>query len=362
MVNNQLDRIRLEIDDLDRELSKLLEKRMDLVSQVADFKKETQTNILDESREQKVLENALSVVLNSDYVDSITATFKSIMNHSREYQKNRIVNSQMDSKRYILIGEHLTHSLSVPIHNFFFKKINIKATYDLLEVPKSELTELLIKLRREGYSGVNVTIPYKTEIMRLLDVLSEEVIRVGAVNTIKLGEKLIGYNTDYHGFGMALAYNGVVPEGKLCAVLGSGGSSRAVVSFLEDYKASSIAIVTRDPDATSLKYPGLQCIDIKEFSAHGFDLVVNTTPVGMTPKAGFSPIKQAQLQGASFVMDLIYNPAETLLLQYARELDIPCANGLYMLVAQGICAQEIWQDTPFDQDMVNAIYEEMKIL
>lgn len=362
MDKKYLDTIREEIDSLDRQLSELLQKRLDLVSRVAEYKRQSQTEVLDEAREQRVLDNVLSVVKNPDYNDSIRATFESIMAHSRDYQKKRLSEDNGLPKRYVLIGEHLSHSLSPVIHELFFKKAELKASYDLLEVPQNELPAILARLKKESYSGVNVTIPYKTEIMRTLDSLSDEALRVGAVNTIKLGDSWVGYNTDYYGFGRALDYYGVSLDGKACAVLGSGGSSRAIVSWLEDHGVSHIAIVTRDTDAASLKYPGLQSIALGEFSAQGYDLVVNTTPVGMFPKVDSSPLSKEQLEGAGFVMDLIYNPDETLLLYFARELGIPNANGLYMLVAQGICAQEIWQGTAYNQEMFNSIFEAMSVL
>ena len=359
MEKNKLDEIRLEIDSLDRNLTRLIEKRMELVSRVAEYKSKNKTEVLDEEREKKVIDNALSVVDNPEYSDTIKATFESIMAHSREYQKKRILNSQA-FKRYVLIGEHLSHSMSVPIHNLFFKKTNITGSYELLEVPRDALAGILRKLKAEGCYGVNVTIPYKTELMSALDSLSDEVLKVGAVNTIKMDGEFIGYNTDYRGFGMALSYNGINPKDKTCAVLGSGGASRAVVTYLKNHGAASISIVTRDTNAACMKYPGLHCIPIDQFISQGFDLIINTTPVGMIPNAGYSPITKSQLKGACFVMDLIYNPSETLLMLYAKELGIPCTNGLYMLVAQAICAQEIWQAKTFDQELVNAIYEEMR--
>ncbi|MCX7774318.1 MAG: hypothetical protein N2376_14545, partial [Clostridia bacterium] len=182
------------------------------------------------------------------------------------------------------------------------------------------------------------------------------------VNTIAVGEKTVGYNTDYHGFGLTLEFEGFNPSDKTCAVLGSGGSSRAVVSYLEDKGAKSISIVSRDPDSAAMKYPGLLCVSIDRFEAKDFDLVVNTTPVGMSPKAGFSPITKSQLNGAGFVMDLIYNPSETLLLKYARELDIPCLNGLYMLVAQAVMAEQIWNQKQYDRQLIHEIFEELQEL
>lgn len=357
MVRRDLESIRKEIDDLDRQLTQLIEKRMELVNMVAEYKKNHSIGILDTSREEKVLKNVLSYVKNPEFADSIVASFQSIMDHSKEYQKQRIANNVI--KKYALIGEKLSHSMSPKIHGLYFKKANIKATYELLEFSGDEIPHVLSYLGSKGYSGINVTIPYKTEIIPWLDKLSDEAQRLGAVNTIKIDDNFTGFNTDYFGFGRALNYFGVKAEAKKCAVLGSGGAARAVVSYLEDNGAQNISVVSRNADEAALKYPGKSTVNIKEFSARDFDIVINTTPVGMYPNIDSSPITKVQLKGAGFVMDLIYNPSETLLMKYAQELGIPNCNGLYMLVAQAISAQEIWQGEKVDDKIINDIYREI---
>jgi len=359
MDRSELEAIRNKIDDIDRKLSELLQERMDLVSQVADYKRKNNAEILDEGREKKVIENVLSSVSNPDYTENIKAIFQFIMDNSKEYQRKRLVEKGRFQK-FVLLGEKLSHSISPQIHGMFFKRANIEGQYDLREVSYSEIPDILNILRNEGYTGANVTIPYKTEIMKYLDEISPTALRIGAINTIKIGEKCTGYNTDYFGFGKSLEFFGVSVKGKRCAVLGSGGSSRAIVSYLEDQGAESIVIVTRNTIKAAIKYPHLRCIPINYFSAMGYDLVVNATPVGMYPKTGDSPITKEQLCGAGFVMDIIYNPSMTLLLEYAEELGIPYANGLYMLVAQAISAQEIWQGESINQEITNSIYRELK--
>lgn len=373
MDKSDLEAIRAQLDSLDRNISRLLQKRMELVSRISEYKKRTGTGVLDEAREKNVVDNVLSTVEDPKYRECIKATFESIMEHSREYQRREISgggshNRRYDrcyKRRYALIGNPLSHSLSPAIHDLFFKKTGIDAAYELLEVPSEEFCGILDRIKKEGYSGINVTIPYKTQIMELLDSLSQEAVRVGAVNTIKIGcedagYEYIGYNTDYFGFGRELKHVGATVENKTCAVLGSGGASRAVTAYLEDHGASKITIVTRNTKSAVRKVPGLQCTDIKEFSAEGFDLVINATPVGMWPKAEYSPLSEKQLGGAGFVMDLIYNPEETLLLKISRGMGIPCANGLYMLVAQAVCSQEIWQESAFEPDITDEIYKEIK--
>lgn len=359
MENKSLDAIREEIDKVDRELSVLIQKRMDLVSEVAELKARTGKDVLDKSREEEVIQNVISLVRNREYEDSVKAIFEYLMQSSREFQKKRI-RSENKKLRYAVIGEKLSHSISPQLHEAFFEKLNIDASYQRIEVPKTELSCVLDRLKNEGYKGINVTIPYKTEIMAYLNTVSDIAARIGAVNTVKIGDFYEGYNTDYFGFGRALEYYGFDCKNKVCAVLGSGGASKAVAAYLEDEGASKITIVSRDPQAASLKFPKFECTEISNFRAAGYDLIVNATPVGMYPEVDFSPLCKEQLRGASFVMDLIYNPAETLLLKYADELSIPYANGLYMLVAQAVCSEEIWQGVTYEQDIINEIYERFK--
>lgn len=360
--SEKLDAARKVIDAVDARISELLEQRMDLVSGISDLKRELGMAVLDSSRENRVIENIRMKVNNKDYGDSIISVFQYIMKTSREFQqkKSALVSPGNTRNKYGLIGSKLSHSISPQIHSLIFEKCLFDGSYDLIEVPQDKLPEIIDRLKNEGYAGFNVTVPYKKEIMKYIDSMSQEAIRVGAVNTVSLNGQSTGYNTDYQGFGLSLEKSGFDPKGKKCAVLGSGGSAHAVVAYLEDHDATDIIIVTRDTEAALFTFPGLSCQSIDSFKAHGFDIVINTTPVGMYPNMTGCPIPMERLAGAGFVMDLIYNPAETLLLKYAGELGINHANGLYMLVAQAICAEEIWLGIKIDKSLVSSIYEEIK--
>lgn len=361
MDKKHLEELRIQIDKIDKELSFLLQKRFNLVEQIAEYKAQFNMDVLDKSRENKVIEKVLSKVENPNYSKAIKLVYETIMDASKNYQHGRIKSIEnMPQKRYAVIGRRLSHSLSPKIHNIFFRKTGIAANYDQITLEPEELPELLNKLNDRGYKGINVTIPYKTEIMKSLDYVSPIAERIGAVNTVEIGEQFKGYNTDYYGFGRALDYYGFKSRDQRCAVLGSGGSARAICAYLEDNGASEIAIISRKPADASLKFPGYKTISINDYTSENFDLIVNCTPVGMYPDQEVSPISKEQLKGAVYVMDLIYNPYETLLLKYAKELVIPYANGLYMLVSQAISAQEIWQGLSYEQDIVNYVFDALE--
>jgi len=358
---DNLDAIRKGIDEVDEAITRLLEKRMDYVREVAAYKQRTGMAIHDPAREQKILERILSKVDNPAYKASIASVYTAIMKASRDFQARLLsMPSESSGAKYGLIGKKLSHSLSPKIHDLLFGEMGIPGQYDLVEASPEELPGLLERLKSLGYRGVNVTIPYKKDIMPYLDSLSDEAAHIGAVNTICLTEGYRGYNTDYDGFGMALEVCGAKTQGARCAVLGSGGAARAVVAYLKDHGAATITLVSRDPESAVQKFPGLAGISLDAFSARGYDLVINTTPVGMYPDVDRSPLRKDQLDGAGFVMDLIYNPEKTVLLRYAEELGIRHDNGLYMLVAQAFRAEEIWQGKTLDRALIRKVMDEIR--
>ncbi len=389
--STNLDEIRHEIDAIDVKIARLLEKRMDLVCRVADYKRRTGTSVQDTSREGKVYDNVVSALENKEYRTVVTSVYERILSSSRDYQKEKLAKTKaakefeefsedkafscfdstmplsrvelprLELKKYGLIGEKLSHSASPGIHNVFFSRAGLSGSYKLYERPPESLSSLLSDFGREGLAGFNITIPYKTAIMPYLNEISQEAVRVGAVNTVNLvNGKASGYNTDYFGFGLSLKREGVKLSGSKCAVLGNGGSARAVVAFLEDNGAAQVHLIVRNPEGAAVSFPNNESKPLESFKAQGYDLVVNTTPVGMYPNMGKSPLSMSQLMGAGFVLDLIYNPAVTRLLEYAATLGIPYANGLYMLVAQAVSAQAIWNGKTYSSAFIDGVYEEYK--
>ena len=266
-----------------------------------------------------------------------------------------------------LLGEKLGHSISPQIHNLIFRELAIKGAYDLLEVNKSELDNTLKHLG-EKYVGVNVTIPYKVEVMHNLTAISPEAKAIGAVNTIHFvkGEKR-GYNTDYFGFGSLLKHNKIILENKEVVVLGSGGAARAVLQYVFDNKAKSITVASRSPQEVINKFsdfvisPKLRFINYEQLAAaKGGDVIVNTTPVGMYPHMEVSPVAQEIVNSYAAVVDLIYNPAETLFMRYAQAAGSKACNGLYMLVAQAVAAEEIWLERAIDAKLIASIAQEIQ--
>ncbi len=218
---------------------------------------------------------------------------------------------------YYLIGKTLTHSHSPFIHRAFGRY-----DYELRELAEHELESFI---KHGDYQGLNVTIPYKQAVIPFLDELTETAQKIGSVNTvIRQNGKLIGDNTDYLGFfAMAFAKN-INFGGKKVVILGTGGTSLTVQALMKELQAKEVVVISRTGENN---YENIS-------RHHDAEILINATPVGMYPHNGAAPLSLEGFSRLSGVLDVIYNPLRTALLQQAEEKGIPCADGLYMLVAQ----------------------------
>ena len=239
-------------------------------------------------------------------------------------------------KQFGLIGKTLGHSFSKSYFEDKFRKEHIQnASYD--NFPLKSVEEFKTLIKKNSFSGINVTIPYKVSIIPLLDELSEEVQSIGAVNTIQFkDDKLIGYNTDYIGF-----HNSIKPflENTMeqALILGTGGASKAIVYALGKIGIKCLC-VSRSPKENQLNYE-----ELNEFVLKHHLLIVNTTPLGTSPNINECPdIPYQYITENHLLVDLVYNPAETLFLKKGKEKRANILNGKSMLVHQAEEAWKIW--------------------
>ena len=255
-------------------------------------------------------------------------------------------------KRYGLIGFPLGHSLSPRIHGELFKKEGIEAEYRLYEIPPDELPERISLLRE--LDGCNVTIPHKQAVIPFLDELHESAARYRAVNCIRnKGGRLIGYNTDCDGFLLALESAGLRTDGRVL-LLGCGGAGRMMAIEAALHGAQLTIAVRKGSEAaplaviSELRAMGIDNeIEIADISALDgsdcrWELLINSTPVGMFPKTDASPVSEAIVRRCSGVFDAVYNPERTLLLEYAQRCGVPYQGGMPMLVGQAQVAHKYW--------------------
>lgn len=232
--------------------------------------------------------------------------------------------------RYGLLGRKLSHSSSKIIHEYFFNKNGIEASYDLIEIEENELKEKIDLLRTGYYSGLNVTIPYKETVMKYLDLLSPAAMEINAVNTIYLKDGMVvGDNTDYLGFIDELSQFDIDVECMDVYVLGSGGASKAICYALKLLHANPI-VVSRDKEK-GITYDMLHNLD-------NMTMVVNTTPVGMYPNVDGEILPKEVVDKIDICIDLISNPKMTKFLQYSKK----GYNGNYMLIYQALHAEILW--------------------
>ena len=263
--------------------------------------------------------------------------------------------------KFGLLGAKLGHSISPQIHQEVFRQLGIDATYELIEVPGDRLGEKVAELQRT-YRGLNVTIPHKVAVMKSLHAIAPEAKAIGAVNTILFKDGLAkGFNTDYFGFARLLEHNGLVPKEKEVCVLGTGGASRAILQCIKDLQAKNITVISRvvenAPDDIRSRYTVKTYEDLKLMSG---DLLINCTPVGMYPNVGVSPVNDYVMKTFAAAVDIIYNPAETAFMKLARQQGKPAVNGLFMLVAQAVAADEIWLERKLDSGLIADVTEKMR--
>ena len=241
---------------------------------------------------------------------------------------------------YRLIGRKLGHSYSAVIHPAFGKY-----DYELKSLEPEELEKYIL----EGdWQGLNVTIPYKRDVMPFLDVIHESAEAIGCVNTIvRKDGKLHGYNTDYMGFLGLAKKAGVSFEGRKVLILGTGATSMTIEAAARNSGAREVVHASRRSGEGVVTYDVVHTMEDVE-------IIVNTTPVGMYPNIQDEIMDLSKFPNLKGVLDVVYNPIRTGLIQQAQDRGIPCAGGLYMLVAQAAEACKLW--TGKMPDNVEEIY------
>jgi shikimate dehydrogenase len=247
---------------------------------------------------------------------------------------------------YGVIGNPVHHSLSPVIHNGAFQRLGWNAVYLAFEV--KDLEEALRGIRGLGVRGVSVTIPFKTEVIPLLDKVEGLARKIGAVNTIvNRGGKLIGYNTDWNGALEGLEEK-VNLKGKKIVLLGAGGAARAIGFGLKERDCQLIVVnrskkkgegLSRELGCDYLPKSSLVRMKAGELEA---EVIINATSLGMVPRDGETPFPKYLLKKGMVVMDIVYQPLQTKLLREAKERGCLTVNGLEMLMRQGAAQFEIW--------------------
>ena len=253
-----------------------------------------------------------------------------------------------------VIGDPIEHTMSPVMHNAVFKEMGMDYVYVAFQVKKEGLGEAIRGMRGLNIRGLNVTIPHKVAIIPLLDRLDHLAELIGAVNTVVNDNGVLtAYNTDAEGFLRALLERGIEPRGKNVVILGAGGASRAI-SFILAERGSSLVILNRTLDKARECASRIGEVFQKEVKALEFDsenlakalteadVLVNTTSVGMYPDTDKTPVSSDLLRPGLIVVDIVYNPIKTRLLEETEAAGAGTISGIDMFVWQGALAFEKW--------------------
>jgi len=268
-----------------------------------------------------------------------------------------------------LLGYPIKHTLSPLMHNLSFDYHSMDWIYLPFEVKPEDLEKVVIGLKSAGAVGFNVTMPFKESVIKLLDEVDEEVKKMGAVNTVKIiNGKMIGYNTDHRGFFRTFEMYKDDVKGKKVIIFGAGGAAKAVLySLLYRFEPESIVILDVIQDKIDNLRKIIELWDVKSVDIsfnlsnkvinldekiRGSKLLINATPVGMTPDIHKSIINnENDLHKEQIIYDLVYNPLKTALQKMAEKRGAVAVGGLDMLIFQGAEAFKIWtgKDMPVEK-------------
>ena len=270
-----------------------------------------------------------------------------------------------------VIGAPIGHSFSPIIQNAALRAAGLDYVYTALPVRPGVLNSAVRGLRDAGYRGLNVTIPFKTEIIPLMNALSEDARRIGAVNTVVMQEDgtMVGHNTDVTGFLAGFAERGISIEGTHAVLVGAGGAARAALWGLLRSHVTSVTIGVRTAAkgaALAANFAADGTVEACAFDDPAFtralaaaDVVVQTTPVGMTPHTeALPPIDLATLKDGTVLYDLIYTPAATRFLREGATRGLRTINGETMLAAQGAEAFRLWTGITPDLELMKCVLRE----
>jgi|TARA_B110000285_G_C15105739_1_gene607806 shikimate dehydrogenase len=256
----------------------------------------------------------------------------------------------MTEKKYGIIGKPLSHSLSPLLHNFWFKKYNIKATYSLIETDINHIEKVINKIKKKELQGINVTIPYKQEVIPYLDLVINDAKQTSSVNTIYLNDenKIVGENTDVYGFNYSFVQK--IKDKNLLEknvlILGAGGVTPSIIYALFKKNIKKIFISNRTLEKAEnikKKFPFVEIILWEKINGRSqdMDIIINATSLGMQKVNNFNKVIE-KFKTELIYYDVVYNPLETTILKKLKEQKVKTFNGLEMFLYQGQKSFYLW--------------------
>lgn len=256
----------------------------------------------------------------------------------------------MIEKQYGIIGKPLSHSLSPVLHNYWFKKNNITANYSLIEIQKEQIKDVINKIRTKELHGVNVTVPYKQDVIPHLDIIVNDAKETSSINTIYLNteNKIVGENTDVYGFEQSfinkLKNEDIIKKNIL--ILGAGGVAPSIIYALKKKQIEKLFISNRTLQKAKnikKKFPFVEIIAWEKIfqKTEEMDIIINATSLGMKNGSNFETLIQRFKPGLIYY-DVIYNPLETKMLKNFKKNIVKTFNGLEMFLFQAQKSFFLW--------------------
>ena len=274
----------------------------------------------------------------------------------------------MSRKSFAIIGNPIDHSLSPILHEYWFKKYNINATYKLLKANEDSLRSITNKIRNNELAGINVTLPYKQKIIPFVDNLINDAKTTNSVNTIFLNDEgvLVGENTDVFGLQAAYLKEMTHTQNKKALVIGSGGVAPSVILSLQKSKINNISIINRTHEKSLFlkkKFSFLNVLDwsLLQTEITKFDVIINATSLGLKNGKDFE-FNFDNVKDSLTYIDTIYNPLETKTLKFLKEKKIKTFNGLDMFIYQGQKSFYLWNkiNPEIDEKLIDLLISKLK--
>lgn len=278
------------------------------------------------------------------------------------------------TKLFGLLGHPISNSFSPIMHSYLFEKYNINGVYLCFDIDPCKIEEVIKNMKNMKVKGFNITIPYKTEVMNLIDEIDKNAEIIGSVNTVKNeGGVLKGYNTDGRGFVKSILDHNYDIKNKKALILGCGGACRSIVVELASQGIKTMDIRNRSIDnAIKIKENLNKYFDteilisqksIEKYDLEKYNFLINTTPIGM--ESDECPIDESiRISNDLIVCDIVYKPHRTNLIKWAENNNLKIIYGIDMLINQGIYAFEIWTGKKVDKEdikILKKIFEDNKI-
>ena len=248
-------------------------------------------------------------------------------------------------KKYLVIGNPIEHSLSPKLHNFWIEKNGINAIYEKKKIDNDKLVDLILEVKKKNIHGINVTVPFKQNIISYLDHLSLESEKTQSVNTVYMeNNKIIGHNTDIVGFEQSIKSSEFNMIDKKVFILGAGGVVPSIIFALNKLGINEIIISNRTKSKAQKIKDLFKKIKIVEWGeVPKFDIIINATSIGLKKNDEFN-LDISKVGKNKFFYDVIYNPKETNFLKKGKELGNKTENGKNMFIHQASAAFKIWHN------------------